>query len=99
MAEEKEGADWLFPQAEKQKAALEEKGLVWAQKYLVFKMDPRARELLAFWAAEIENRDLPPNASHAEYAYWEGRRAFVRGIQRQIVFAENGLNQPKPRTT
>jgi hypothetical protein len=88
MAEEKE--DWLFPDANAQKTDLAAKGLAFAQQYLVFVRDPNAAALLARWVTEIENKDVAPGATHAEYAYWEGRRAFVRGIQRQIDLATNG---------
>ena len=57
MAEEKDPADWLFPQAEQQKADQEEKGFIFAQKYLVFKQDPRARELLNHWTYDRSAAD------------------------------------------
>lgn len=65
-----------------------EKQLAFAQLFLVFEHDPRAAALLAHWIDAVESRDTAPNASHAEYAYWEGRRAFIRGIQRQVHFAK-----------
>lgn len=98
MAEEKDPADWLFPQAEKQKADQEEKGLVFAQKYLVFKQDPRARDLLEHWTKTVRRQKLSIAASAQEYAYYNARREFVELIHEQIEFAENGLNQPKSRT-
>lgn len=93
--------DIRSPEVIKQRREIEEKGFAFAQQYLVFAgptADLRARQLFERWITEIENRDIAPNATHAEYAYWEGRRAFVRGIQRQIEFANNGLTQPTPRT-
>jgi hypothetical protein len=101
MAEEKEGADWLFPNAERQKSALEEKGLVFAQKYLVFAgptSDPRARDLLQYWTATVRKRRIPPNATVQEYAAANAFRELVEGIHQQIEFANQGLNQPKTRT-
>ena len=91
--------DWLFPDAEKNKALQEEKGLVWAQKYLVFEQDPRARDLLAHWLVTVRRQTISPAASVQEYAYWNARRELFEHIQAQIEFAKNGLNQPKPRTT
>lgn len=90
--------DWLFPNAEQQKADLEEKGLVFAQKYLVFKQDPRARELLEHWTKIVRQQTITPSATAQEYAYFNARREFIELIHVQIAFAENGLNQPKPRT-
>ena len=92
------GADWLFPEAEQQKAEREEKGLVFAQKYLVFKQDPRARELLEHWTQMARRQTIPPNASAQEYAYFNARREFFELIHAQIEFAENGRTQPQPRT-
>lgn len=94
-----ENADWLFPAAGQQKAAMEEKGLVFAQKYLVFVQDPRARELLDHWTKTARRQTLPPGASVQEYAYFNARREIFEAIHAQIEFAQNGLNQPKARTT
>lgn len=91
--------DWLFPDAGKQRAELEEKGLVFAQKYLVFKAEPRARDLLAHWTALARKARIPANATLGEYAAANAFRELVEGIHSQIEFAENGLNQPRPRTT
>lgn len=92
MEEEK---DWLFPKAGEQKVAQEEKGLVFAQRYLVFKQDPRARELLEHWTKTVRQQMLAPGASVQEYAYYNARREFVESIWAQLAFAENGLNQPR----
>lgn len=94
-----EKEDWLFPDAEKQKAAQQEKGLVFAQKYLVFQQDPRARELLAHWATTVRKQMIAPNATAQEYAYYNARREFVEMIHAQLEFAQNGANQPPIRTT
>ena len=96
---EKRPDDWLFPQAEQQKKDQEEKGLVFAQRYLVFKQEPRARELLAHWTALARKTPVARNASVQEYAAHNAFREFVEGIHAQIEFAENGQNVPKPRTT
>lgn len=96
MEEEK---DWLFPKAGEQKAAQEEKGLAFAQKYLVFLQDPRARELLEYWASIARRKRIPANASVGEYAAHNAFREFIEGIHAQIEFAQNGLNQPRVRTT
>lgn len=93
--------DWLFPNAEVQRAETEEKGLVFAQRYLVFHgptADPRARELLEHWTRLIRRQVIAPNASAQELAYWNSRREFIEGLHAQIEFAMNGVNQPKPRS-
>lgn len=90
-------ADWLSGDARedaspKEKAVQQARAVDFAQLYLCFVRDPQARELLAHWVESVENRDVPPSASHQEYAYWEGRRAFIRGIQRQIALAQKGTS-------
>ncbi len=99
MTEENE--DWLFPQAGEQRAEIKEKGLVFAQKYLVFSgqtADPRARELLEHWTAIVRKTPIPRDASVQEYAAANAFREFVEGIHSQIDFANNGVNVPQPRT-
>ena len=98
MTEEKDPADWLFPQAEQKKAEQEEKSFVFAQKYLVFKQEPRARDLLAHWTVLARRQRVAANATVQEYAAHNAFREMVEGIHAQIEIAENGLNQPKPRT-
>jgi len=100
VAEEK--WDDIFPDAGKQRNELHEKGLVFAQKYLVFlgpTSDPRARELFEHWTRLVRNKRIPAGATAQEYAAHNAIREFVEGIHVQIEFANNGLNQPKPRTT
>lgn len=99
---EKDGADWLFPDQEKAKAKQEEKGLVFAQKYLVFSgatADPRARELLEHWTRLVRGTRIAAGATAQEYAAHNALREFVEQIHLQIEFAMNGQNVPKPRTT
>ena len=94
--------DDIFPEAGKQRAELEQQSLVFAQKYLVFggpTADPRARELLEHWTALARRARIPANASLGEYAAANAFRELVEGIHAQIDFANQGLNQPKPRTT
>lgn len=101
MAEEKDGSDWLFPKAEIQKAKQEEKGLLFAQRYLVFSgptADPRARELLEHWTGIVRKTPIPRNASVQEYAAANSFREFIEGVWSQIEFASKGGNEPKPRT-
>lgn len=95
MAEEKKDFDWLFPNAQKQATEQREKGLLIAQKYLVFKQDPRARELLEHWTVSVRRMPVPQDASVQVYAVRNAMREFVEGIHAQIEFAENGLNQPR----
>jgi hypothetical protein len=93
--------DWLFPNAGKQRADAKEKGLVFAQKYLVFAgptSDPRARELLEHWTAIARRTRIPVGASAQEYAAHNALRELVEGIHQQIEFAMQGQNVPQPRT-
>lgn len=100
MAEE--NVDWLFPDKQKQQAKQEEKGLVFAQKYLVFAgptSDPRARDLFEHWTALVRKTPIPRGASVQEYAAANAFREFIEGIHSQIEFAQQGQNVPKPRMT
>lgn len=86
--------DWMGEGQAQAKENDRVEALNFAKLYEVFEQDPRGKALLKHWVASIEQRDIPPAASHAEYAYWEGRRAFIRGIQRQIEFAHHEGRQP-----
>lgn len=94
---EKNDFDWLFPNAEKQATQQREKGLLIAQKYLVFRQDARAKDLLEMWTSTVRRNPIAKGASVQEYAAVNALREFVEGIHAQIEFAENGLNQPKQR--
>lgn len=94
--------DFLFPDAARQREAQQQQGLIFAQKYLVFHgptADPRARELLEHWTAEVRKKRIPASASAQEYAAANAFREFIEGIWTQIEFAQQGMNLPKPRTT
>lgn len=100
MAEEND--DWLFPKAAEQRAEAEEKGLVFAQRYLVFfgpTSDPRARALLEHWTALVRKQRIADDASLGEFAAQNAFCRFIEGIHTQIEFAQQGQNAPKPRTT
>jgi hypothetical protein len=99
MAEEKEPLDWLWPTAEQEKEKATENALVFAQKYLVFEQDPRARDLLAYWTGIARRKRIHANATVQEYAAHNAFREMIEGIHAQIEFAKNGQNVPKPRTT
>lgn len=75
-----------------QRADVKAKAVEFAQLYRVFEDDPRAAALLKHWVDTIEQRDVPPSASLQEYAHFEGRRAFIRGIQRELRFAQTEGN-------
>lgn len=95
-----ENDDFLFPHAAKQKAIQEEKGLIFAQKYLVFSgptSDPRARDLLEHWTNLVRKTPIARDASVQEYAAANAFREFVEGIHTQIEFANKGQNVPQPR--
>lgn len=76
------------PQAPEVALARRVKAREFAQLYQVFVDDERGRRLLAAWHQTLEDRTVNPAASHAEYAYYEAQRAFVRGIQRQIALSQ-----------
>ena len=88
--------DWadLFPEAADKKAEQKEKGFVFAQLYLVFEQDPRAKELLEHWTAIARRKRIPANASAQEYAAHNAFREFVEGLYAQIEVAHNRANQP-----
>lgn len=99
MAEENE--DWLFPDKAKQRAQIKEKGLIFAQKFLVFAgqtADPRARDLLETWTQLVRRTPIRSGSSAQEYAAANALREFVEGIHAQIEFANQGVNVPQPRT-
>lgn len=79
----------LFPRTAEKELQRKQAALDFAKLYLVFEQDPRARQIYAHWVKEIEQRDLTPTTTHSEFAYWESRRAFVRGIGRQLELAKN----------
>ena len=86
-----ENDDWLFPKSKDQQAELKEKGLVFAQKYLVFSgptSDPRARDLLAHWTKLVRGTPIPVTATVQEYAAANAFREFIEKIHAQIEFAE-----------
>ncbi len=88
----KRGEDWLTGDARNdvpvaQKEVQRAREVEFAQLYLCFVDDPRGRALLDHWTATIEDKDVPPSASHAEFAYHEAKRNFIRGIHRQIKLA------------
>lgn len=105
MAEEKAAdtgwLDELFPDAKKNLAKQVEDGLVFSQKYLVFSgptSDPRARELFEHWTRQIRRARVPKDAPLQELAAHNALREWIEGIHAQIEFANQGVNQPKPRT-
>lgn len=78
--------DWLNEKSEAEADNVAE-GKRLLGLYSVFETDPRAKELLKLWTDGIESQDVPPDSSLAKYAYYEARRAFVRGIHRQVKLA------------
>lgn len=95
-----EGEDWLFPEKEEQQAKLEEKGLVFAQKYLVFHgptADPRARELFEHWTNWVRRQKVPSD-NHGALAAHGALREFLESIAGQIEFAMKGAQSLPPKT-
>lgn len=91
--------DDIFPKAKEQRAAMEEKGLIFSQHFLVFARDPAAKAVLAFWTQAVRRKTLSPAATVQEYAAHNAVREFVEGIHAHIEFANQGVNTPKPRTS
>jgi hypothetical protein len=93
MPTEKREDDWLEEHHGTSAANKANSGsaLLFAQKYLVFEQDGRAKELLAHWDATILRRKIGDSATHSQYA---AVREFIQGIKDQIVFANNRGNQP-----
>lgn len=97
--------DWLdelFPTARAQRETMQEKGLTFAQKYLVFSgptADPRARELLEHWTNAVRNARIPRGASAQEYAAHNALREWIEGIHQQIEFAAKNASSLPTRTT
>lgn len=80
--------DWLYGEGdaqETQRAA----AVSFAQAYMVFVEDSRARELLSHWDKTLRRRRVPVNASIQEYAANEALRDFIEKIYQQIEFAQN----------
>lgn len=87
---EKEPEDWLFPNAETDKTEMHNKGVAFAQRYLVFAgatSDPRARELLEHWTQAVRVKRIAPGATVQEYASHNAMREFVEGIHQQVGLA------------
>lgn len=86
--------DWLFPNAEKDKAADATRALQIAQMYMCFELDGNARKLLAMWTAQVRNVKINKDATAQEYAAHNAVREFVEGIYQQIGLAKNRGNLP-----
>jgi hypothetical protein len=81
-------SDFLDITSDTGREAQRDKALDFAKLYLVF-TEGRGKQLLEFWTSTIEAVDTSADSSHAQYAYAEGRRAFIRGIKRQIELANS----------
>lgn len=95
------GGKWddLFPNAKKDREEQEEKGFLFAQRYLVFAgptSDPRARELLEHWTMQVRRKVLAPTATVQEFAAANALREWIEGMWAQIEVAQKA-QQPKPR--
>jgi len=76
--------DWL-DEGEGAREAQRQSAVEFAQAYLVFVDDSRARELLDYWDRTLMNRRVPVDASIQQYAAAEALRAFIAGIHQQIA--------------
>lgn len=80
--------DWLDASNVATREKQRDQALDFAKLYLVF-TEGRGKQLLEFWTATIEAVDTPADSSHAQFAFAEGRRSFIRGIKRQIELANS----------
>lgn len=80
--------DFLDISQDAAREAQRDKALDFAKLYLVF-TEGRGKQLLEYWTSTIEAVDTPPDSSHAQFAYAEARRSFIRGIKRQIELANS----------
>jgi hypothetical protein len=88
--------DWLEGDVEQTRAEQRVKALETAQLYLVFVENPRAKQLLEFWEANVLNVKTPVEASLQRYVADEATREFVRGIKQQIAMIPE-LTQELPQ--
>lgn len=91
----KRGEDWLTGDArndvsDTQKKEQQDKAVEFAQLYLCFVDDPRARELLDHWDKTIRRRRIAVSSSIQEYAAHNAIRDFIEQIQQQIEIAQKG---------
>lgn len=102
-AEKTPNPDWLddlFPGAAARRTEMFEKGVVFAQRYLVFAgptADPRAKELLEHWTKYVRGNRINPSASHAELAAHNALREWVEGIHQQIDLAQQNASVTSKR--
>lgn len=83
--------DWLDSDAAPAaRAELQAKHVEFAQLYLVFEQDSRARALLDHWDKAMLRKRTPVGASLQQYAADEAVRAFVSGIHEQLRVAREG---------
>lgn len=80
--------DWL-DEGEGAREAQRQSAVNFAQAYLVFVDDSRARELLDYWDRTLMNRRVPVTATLQEYAAAEAIRAFIAGIHQQLELAKS----------
>lgn len=80
--------DWMNLENTAAREDQRNKALDFAKLYLVF-TEGRGKQLLEHWTSSIEAADIAPSATHAEYAYHEGRKQLIRGIKRQIELANS----------
>lgn len=81
-------SDFLDITQDAAREAQRDRALDFAKLYLVF-TEGRGKQLLEFWTSTIEAVDTPADSTHAQYAFAEGRRSFIRGIKRQIELANS----------
>lgn len=91
MVETPTSPDWLDnDDVARYRATQAANHVEFAQNYLVFDNDSRARALLAQWSKALMERRTPVNASIQEYAANEALRAFVAELHVQIAVARKG---------
>jgi predicted oxidoreductase (fatty acid repression mutant protein) len=84
--------DWLDNDEEgaATRKALEAKHVEYAQNYLVFDTDARARAILAQWDSALLRKRTPVGASLQQYAAEEAVRAFVASVIEQVRIGREG---------
>lgn len=83
--------DFLVDDTAEQKQERLDNAVEFAQLYLVFETDERAKRLLEHWRETILLKDTPVESSLQRYAADQSQRQLVIGIEKQIKLAKEGF--------